>query len=445
LISVIVLLLVGASVGIGLAYSSAKAPTFIVSPVEYGAITSVVSATGTVEAKRTVEISSQLSGQVAEVFVDFNDVVKAGQPLAQLDQESFVAGVNESKAALKMATAMADVQRAAVERAKLAIINARTDQSLAEALAAAAQAKQDEAGRELERKNKLASTGNVAERELSQVRTARETAAADLRAALAQVKLKSEAVDMAKADLRIAEANLENAEAVIEQKQAALDQAEFDLKRTVLRSPIDGVILDRDIDPGQTIAVALEAKTLFVIANNLDSMEVHGLIDEADVGKLKVGQTTSFTVDAYPDRTFTGKVLQIRRASEVVQNVVTYTAIISAPNPDHLLLPNMTAELRIVVSDTGKTLIIPNQALRFRPNLVEAGNKYDHSSSPERSGTVWVVGRNGRAVPVPVQLGESDDNKTQLLAGPLRKGQPLIVGTATSEASPWVSGIRLGF
>ena len=162
----------------------------------------------------------------------------------------------------------------------------------------------------------------------------------------------------------MAVANLENAEAVIEQKQAAVDQAELDLKRTVVRSPIDGVIVKRDVNPGQTIAVSLEAMTLFKIANNLDSMEVHGKIDEADIGKLKAGQSARFTVDAYPDRTFTGKVLQIRKASEVVQNVVTYTAVISAPNPELLLLPGMTAELRILVSDTGDVLKIPNLPYR---------------------------------------------------------------------------------
>src|SRR5262249_34482087 len=158
-----------------------------------------------------------------------------------------------------------------------------------------------------------------------------------------------------------------NAKAVIDQKQGALDQAEFDLNRTILRSPIDGVIINRDVNPGQTVAVALEARTLFTIANDLESLEVHGRIDEADVGKIKVGQTARFTVDAYPDRTFTGKVLQIRKASEVVQNVVTYTAIIATPNPENLLLPNMTAELRIVVNNTEDTLKIPNGALRFQP------------------------------------------------------------------------------
>ena len=266
---------------------------------------------------------------------------------------------------------------------------------------------------------------------------------------LEQVKIRAQAIQIAEADVRIAEANLENAEAVIEQKQAALDQAELDLKRTVVRSPIDGVIISRNVDPGQTIAVTLQAETLFTIANNLDSMEVHGRIDEADIGRLKVGQTAHFTVDAYPDRTFSGRVLQIRKASEVVQNVVTYTAIVSAANPEHLLLPNMTAELRIVVNDTGETLKIPNQALRFRPDAKdEAFEKQAQDAatpSPKTSATVWVTGNDGRPKPISVQVGLSDDTNTQVLEGPLTEGQPLIVGVSNSQVRPRFLGIRLGF
>ncbi|MGA7011735.1 MAG: efflux RND transporter periplasmic adaptor subunit, partial [Pseudolabrys sp.] len=265
-----------------------------------------MSATGTLEAQTTVYISSQLSGQIAEVYVDFNDVVKAGQPLARLDQESFLAQVNEARADLKMATATVNLQQATVERAKLTVITARSEQRSAEAQAAAAQARQKETEKELERKTKLARTGSGSERDLSQALAARDTGAADLRAILEQVQIKEQAIQIAEADVRIAEANLENANGMVLQKQAALDRAELDLKRTVLRSPIDGVIISRYVDPGQTIAVSLEAATLFTIANNLDSMEVHGRIDEADVGRLKIGQTVRFTVDAYPDRTFKG-------------------------------------------------------------------------------------------------------------------------------------------
>jgi HlyD family secretion protein len=448
--AVTTVLLSAMGVGLGYAYNQDREPSpFLTAPVERGTISTMVKATGSVDAEITVDVSSQLSGRMAEVFVNFNDVVKAGQPLAQLDQESFLIAVKEAKAALQVAAATAHVQEAAVERAKFAIVNARHDETLAEALIASAQVKQDEAQREFDRNAPLAKTGAVAERDVSRARALRDAGAAELRAAIEQLKMKTEAIKIAEADLRMAEANLENAQAVIEQKQAALDQAELDLKRTVVRSPIDGVIVKRDVNPGQTIAVSLEAKTLFQIDNNLDSMEVLGKIDEADIGELKPGQSARFTVDAYPHRTFTGKVLQIRKASEVLQNVVTYTAVISAPNHDLLLLPGMTAELRILVSDTGITFKIPNQALRFRPELTDVAFKQqaqDQSvSSLEMSATVWMIGKDGRPNPMTVHVGQSDDSSTQLLDGPLTEGQQLIVGVGNSRVKAGVFGLRLGF
>ena len=328
------------------------------------------------------------------------------------------------------------------------MLNARTAKKLAEAQSAAAQAKQDELEKDLQRQLELARTGSGTERELGQVRAQRDAGAADLRASLEQIQMKEEAIAIAEAEQHMAEANLDNAQAVVEQRQAALDQARLDLDRTVLRAPIDGIIIKRDVNPGQTVAVSLEAKTLFKIANDLREMEVHGKIDEADVGQLKVGQTAQFTVDAYPDRTFSGQVLQIRKSPEVVQNVVTYTAIISAPNPDLLLLPGMTAQLRIVVSDTGEALKIPSQALRFRPN--SAGPASDRqnanqaaSSEASRDG---LVGRRRRPTePVAVMLGASDDNSTALLEGPLAEGQQLIVGVANSQKQSGHFGLRLGF
>ena len=207
-------------------------------------------------------------------------------------------------------------------------------------------------------------------------------------------------------------------------------------------------MINRAINPGQTVAVSLESKTLFQIADDLSEMEVHGKIDEADVGLLKVGQTARFTVDAYPDRTFSGRVLQIRKSPEIVQNVVTYTTIISAPNPDLLLLPGMTAQLRIAVGDTGEILKIPSQALRFRPNGATPGSGRESANqiaSPKASATVWVVGDDGRPNPVAVKLGASDDNGAALLEGPLTEGQPVIIGVANSQNHRGYFGVRLGF
>jgi HlyD family secretion protein len=371
----------------------------------------------------------------------------AGQTIAQLDPEMYAAHVNEAKAILRVAQANAQFQKAALQRAKISLDNARTALSRDEDQLAAAQAKQDEADRDYQRKYTLSSTGSVSNRDLTQSRAQRDAGAADLRALQKQLKMKAQAIAMAEAELSMGEANLQNAEAVVAEKQAGVEQAELDLERTSIRAPIDGVIIKRDVNPGQTVAVSLEAKTLFKIANDLTEMEVHGKIDEADVGQLKVGQRVQFTVDAYPDKTFVGRVLQIHKDPEVVQNVVTYTAIISAPNPELLLLPGMTAVLRITVTDTAEVLKIPNQALRFRSgatSTLEPGRN-PTGSAVGGSGRVWVVGKDGQPTSVVVKLGANDEKSTELLDGSLSEGQELIVGTIDSQARSGFLGIRLGF
>lgn len=447
-------LLCASVVGLGYTYGrDSSDPTFLTAPVERGSISTLVKASGTVEAVVSVDVSSQLSGRIAEVFVGFNDAVAAGQPIAQIDPEIFAARVNEEKAALRVAKANAEAQKATVERAVVAVAIAQMAEKLAKEQSVAIRAKQGELERDLLRKLALVRTGSATARDLSQTQALRDAGAADLRASLDQIEMKTEAIASAEAERHMAEASLENAQAVVEQRKAALDQAQFDLDRTVLRAPIDGIIIKRDVNPGQTVAVSLEAKTLFKIANDLRAMEVHGKIDEADVGQLKVGQTAQFTVDAYPDRIFTGQVLQIRKAPEVVQNVVTYTAIVSAPNPDLLLLPGMTAELRVVVSDTGRVLKIPSQALRFRPSgfrLSDIGPASAQRSDSQLAAskapvTVWLVGDGGQPKPINVRLGVSDDNSAQLLEGVLAEGQPVIIGIANSKKPRTYFGLRLGF
>jgi HlyD family secretion protein len=417
--------------------------SFITAPVERGTISTFIKATGAVDAVTTVDVSSQLSGRIAEVFVNFNDSVKAGQLLARVDPEIYTARVNEARAALSVAKATAQLQKAALQRAKLSVANAQTARQVTEAQLAAAQAKQDEAARDYQRNLRLSQNAGVSDRELTQSRAQSDAGAAGLRAQEAQVKMKVEATAIAEAEVAMAAANLANAEAVVEQKQAMLDQAKLDHERTEIRSPIDGVVIKRDVNPGQTVAVTLEAKTLFRIAQDLHQMEVRGRIDEADVGRLQVEQSALFSVDAYPDRVFTGRVLQIRKSPEVVQNVVTYTAIVSAPNPELLLLPGMTAVLRIVVSDTGETLKIPNQALRFRPVAGDNSGKAVPASSG-KAATVWVLGNSG-AVPVNVTLGSTDNNSTQVVGDDLNEGQQVIVGVATPQARGAAFGLRLGF
>src|SRR6266540_3701983 len=323
-------LFVGA-VALGLGYlflREGSGQKFITAPVERGTISTFVKATGTVDAVITVDVSSQLSGRISEVLVNFNDNVKAGQPIARVDPEIFAARVNEAQAVLKVAIANAQLQKAALQRAKVALENARTARKISESQLVAAQAKQDEAVRDFQRNLRLSQSSSISEREMTQSRALRDAGAAGVRVLEEEINMKSQAIGIAEADIAMAEANVQNAEAVVEQRRAALEQAELDLGRTVIQAPIDGVIIKRDVNPGQTVAVTLEARTLFKIAQDLREMEVRGKIDEADVGRLQVGQTTRFTVDAYPERVFTGRVLQIRKSPEVVQNVVTYTAIV---------------------------------------------------------------------------------------------------------------------
>jgi HlyD family secretion protein len=436
---------------VGLSYSRSQersAPAFITAPVERGRIATEVKATGTVEAVLAVDVSSQLSGRAADVLVNFNDVVKTGEVLARLDPETYAARVSEARAALNVAKANALQQQAALQRAHVALKNARTARTVEQAQFRVLQAKQEELEREYQRKFRLLQTAAVSDRDMTQARAARDVGAASLRVSEEQINSKAEAIDMAQAEEAMAQANVINARAVVEQKQALLAQADVDQQRTEIRAPIDGTIIKRDINPGQTVAVTFEAKTLFKIANDLSEMEVHGKIDEADVGQLEPGQPVQFTVDAYPDRTFRGRVLQIRKFPEVVQNVVTYTTIISAPNPDLLLLPGMTAQLRIVVHDAGEILKIPGQALRFRPKGGEPTASRDgtrQGAAAASAARVWVVGRDGRPSPIAVKLGVADDTGTALLDGPLTEGQPLIVGIASPKDRGWLFGIRLGF
>jgi HlyD family secretion protein len=446
---IVIFLLLGLGLAAGAAYAYTRSnaeQVFITAPVERGTIATAVKATGSVDAVITVDVSSQLSGRISEVFVNFNDEVKAGQPIARVDPEIFAARVNEAKAVLKVADATALVQKAAVDRARASIANAQTATKMAEAQTLVAKVRFEQAEKELRRKLELSRTGNVSERDLTQAQAQRDTSDAEMRAAAEDRNMKSQAISIAEAELRMAEANMQNAQAVVEQRQASLEQAELDLARTVIRAPIDGVIIKRDVNPGQTVAVTLEAKTLFKIAQDLREMEVRGKIDEADVGRVQVGQTARFTVDAYPERTFEGRVLQIRKSPEVAQNVVTYTAIVSAPNPDRLLLPGMTAVLRIVISDTGDTLKIPNQALRYRPpGATRAAESIGHPAATAPTGTVWVLGRDGNPAPVYVSLGVSDENSTQALGDTLKEGQQLIVGVSTPRSRAGTFGVRLGF
>lgn len=314
-------------------------PALRTAKVERGNLVASVSATGTLAATVQVQVSSQVSGQIREVLADFNAEVKRGQVLARIDPETFEYRVRQAEADLEATRAQVGVQQATVSARQSDAMRVRINL--------------DEARRDLDRKTDLVSRNFISAAERDKAAAVARALEQDLASAEAQVEL--------------ARAQLRNVQATVQQRQAQLASSRVDLGRTVIRAPVDGVVIKRSIEPGQTVAVSLAAPELFLIAQNLRDMQVEVSIDEAEVSRLRLGQRTTFTVDAFPGRSFEGAVTQVRKASQNVQNVITYTAVVSAENDALQLLPGMTANVRIVTDTRNDVLKVPNAALRFRP------------------------------------------------------------------------------
>jgi HlyD family secretion protein len=381
-----------------------KEVPYITAAVQRGDLTQVVTATGSLSAVVTVQVGSQVSGTIDKLYADFNTRVKAGQVVARLNQDKFKASVDQARANRLSAQASVAKQKVTVEDAR----------------------------RTLERNKQLKQRGLIAQSDLDASQTAYDAALAQLDVNKAQV----------------------------EQSQASVNQATVDLNNTVIRSPVDGIVVARNIDVGQTVAASLQAPTLFLIANDLSKMQVDTNVSEGDVGNVWVGQDVTFTVDAYPTRRFRGKVLQVRNAAIMVQNVVTYDAVVGVDNKELLLKPGMTANVEFVVSHKTDVPKIPNAALRFRPPAearqlaqVSAPQRGVGSGTGRRGGnadagqasrgrdaganrqrTVYVL-RDQQAMPVRVRLGISDGASTEVVSGDLKEGDQVIVAMGTDASS----------
>src|SRR5262245_30084400 len=319
-----------ASVGVPMLWTgTSSAFVYEVAEVSQGPIRKLVATSGPVRALVTVSVSSQLSGQIRDLKVDFNSEVKAGDDLAIIDDKTFVA---------KVAQANADLIAA-----KATLLNT-------EAALAKAEAIERNAARLLQRQEALASKGIAATMTL-------DVATRD--------------ADVAKAEIEVAKAQLENAKATIAQREAQLLQAQIDLDRTRIKSPIDGTVIGRTVDVGQIVAASLQAPELFKIAQDLRRIRIEAQVNEADVGAVFEGHSVEFTVDAYPGRRFQGKVSQVRLGALELNNVVTYTVIIEAENDDRKLLPGMTANARIETAKIDNVLRLPTDALRFKPRAAD--------------------------------------------------------------------------
>jgi HlyD family secretion protein len=382
---VVVLLVAGGVSGAYLyAQSGGAQPRFRTAAVTRGDLTAAVSATGNLNAVVTVLVGSQVSGQIKELYADFNSQVKRGQLIARIDPETFEAKVTQARAEVEAAEASVLNQRAQVERARAEVDNARAAAGQARAQTAKARVALADARRDLERKRDLFRKDLIARSDLDSAQALHDSAEAQVEANLAQEEATASAIRSAEATLRVAEAQLRSAEASVRQKRAALQQAEVDLDHTKIRAPVDGVVISRAVDVGQTVAASLQAPTLFTIAQDLTKMQIDTNVDEADIGRIQVGQRATFTVDAFPRDRFQGQVIQIRKASKTIQNVVTYIVVVAFDNPEQKLVPGMTANVRVVTEVRSGVLQVSNAALRFRPPGEEAPPPADDPRAPFR-------------------------------------------------------------
>jgi len=385
---VIIVLIVVVAILILLSKVFKKEPpvTFETAGVARADISVSVTATGTIEALKTVNVGTQVSGIIQDVYVDFNDVVKQGQLLARLDEVPLRAAVEQSKASLDQAQAQLNYHESNYNRMKV-----------------------------LYDKNLIAQT-----------------------------------------DYDQAIYNYENSKASVVNAKSALSKARVNLEYATITSPISGVVLNRAIEEGQTVAASFTTPTLFTIVNDLTQMEVQASVDEADIGLVQQGQRVEFTVDAYPDLKFNGSVSQVRLQPVTTNNVVKYVVILSAPNPDKKLMPGMTASATIIVEEKTNTLVLPGEAIRFTPDEIylketagKAKSKINHPSDTVTTGsnstvstvqenhtaTVWMKDQNNELIKKTVQTGLDNGTDIEILAG-LQEGDEVVISMNYGKAKP---------
>jgi len=396
IIAAIIILVIGAG-GVYLFKNRGDGVKFRTEKVTRGDIRASVTATGTMNAVVTVLVGTQVSGTIKELFVDFNSKVKKGQLLAMIDPALQQAKVEQARASLQSA-------RANVEKSEAALLDAK---------------------RTLERNQILLARNYIARSEL-------DTADTNYQSALAQLNV---------------------AKAQVEQTRAALQVEETNLQYTRILSPVDGIVISRNVDIGQTVAASFQTPTLFNIAQDLTRMQIDTNVDEADIGKILVGQPVQFFVDAYPDTTFNGKVAEIRNAPTTVQNVVTYIVVIKVDNPELKLKPGMTANVSIITATQNGAIKIPNAALRFKwtaEKAADRGKTGESAKKPDivknvpaiKTQALWILDRE-KPRRVQITTGISDGNFTEILSGNLNEGDAVIieaVGGAKKTGSAGIGG-----
>ena len=497
--------------------NQSSTPQYMTAKVERGNLRNTVTATGTLQAVTTVQVGSQSSGTISALNADFNSVVKKGQVIAQLDPavpkaqvDQARANLQQARAALQQAVANVAGSRAGVSdaqakalAAKSTVQNNQSGVSSAQANLAVLKAQLDDALAFLKQQESLMKSGVIAQRDYDLANTSYKTAEARYNQAAAQLNqavlseqssadsgvAQSHAqVQQSQAQVQQSQAQVQQSQAQVQQSEAALQLAEVNLAHTTITSPIDGIVVSRDVNVGQTVAASLSAPTLFTIANDLTQMQVIANIDQADIGLVEQAKSVKFSVDAFPGKDFDGKIQQMRLNPQNVQNVVTYNVVIDVSNPEQKLKPGMTANLTITIDERNNVLKVPNSALRFTPTDASgqrigrsgdgAGNaggqrlqqqsdnrstnanqaagsgqqagaqqagaqqggqrNFAPASAPVLEGQtrlIWVLGQDGKLQSRRIKVGLTDGASTEVVEGNLQEGEMVVTGQTITSAN----------
>jgi len=416
---------------------SQNAITYETVPLERGAVQASVTATGTLNAVVDVQVGSQVSGNIKALYADFNTKVTKGQLVALIDPELFQTQVDQAQAAFSATQSAVLTAGAQVQKSTSDLSGTVANEKSAESVIAKDRATALNTRNQWERIDPLFKQGIIDRQDDDAAKATMDADDAQVAADQALIDASKQTIQSAQDQVGVTQAQLGSAKDQARQARAALDQAKINLTHTRITAPVDGTVIARRMDVGQTAAASFAAPTVFEIAQDLTKMQVDTNVDESDVGNIRVGQNASFTVDAYPAMTFQGQVADVRKAPIITQNVVTYDVVITVANPDLKLFPGMTANARILTTKLEDTFKVPNAVLRLHPSAAVL-KQVGLSGSPAGKQQVYVL-PGGKLKAVPVTFGISDGQFTAVTSGDLQTGDLIVVRFSTGATSPTTS------
>jgi len=402
--------------------------------VERGLIQASVTATGTLNAVVDVQVGSQVSGNIKALYADFNTKVTKGQLVALIDPEAFQTQVDQAQAALGSAHSATTTLEAQVIKANSDVAGTVASEKGAESTAAKDRANELNAKTQSQRSDSLFSAGLISQQDHDSAIATYDAAQAQAAADQSQIEAAKQTIQSAQAQVQVTQSQLSSGRAQERQAQAVVQQAKINLAHTRITAPVDGTVIARRMDVGQTVAASFAAPTIFEIAQDLTKMQLDTNVDESDIGNITAGQTATFTVDAYPGTTFRGQVTDVRKAPINAQNVVTYDVVIAVSNPDLKLFPGMTANARILTAKLDDSLKVPNAVLRLHPSA--AVLKQVGLPPPQNGKATVYAAPGGKLQAIPVTFGLSDGKSTAVTSGDLQVGEQVVVRFTTSATAP---------